>query len=103
MLAKDSLYRSVGLAGLSDTERRKILQSADTMQLVILGCVNDVLGQAQIRDGGTGPPVIIKCSIDGSFTISLGSEVSDREGRGEEGEEGEGEDCLLYTSDAADE
>jgi len=72
LLAEDSLYRSVGLAGLSDTERRKILQAADTMQLVILGCVNDVLGQAQIRDGG--------------------SEVSDREGRGEEGEEGEGEE-----------
>jgi len=43
LLAEETLFSSVGLAKLSITEREKIFQSADTMVLVTLGCVNNVL------------------------------------------------------------
>merc|ERR550519_535873 len=51
LLAENSLYHTIALAGLSNTEREKMFRSADTMALVTLGCVNDILGQVRDREG----------------------------------------------------
>ena len=45
------MYHAIVLDGLSSTEREKILWSANTMALVTLGCVNDILGQSRDREG----------------------------------------------------
>merc|ERR1719402_2090357 len=54
LLAEDSLYRFVLPVDLTAAEREKMFLSGDTMVLVTLGCVNDVLGRVAAAGTGSG-------------------------------------------------